>query len=88
MTVREVEARMDSAEFAEWLAFEQAYGIPDGYFVTGQVCSVVANAFAGAGLGPEAFVPYFRRPRREQTPEEARAIVRAHLDAVRRRKGE
>jgi hypothetical protein len=86
MTLEELGRRMGAAEFQERLAFATEYGLADGFFVAGQVCTTVQRAFTGADVEPADFVPYFRVPKPPQTPAEARAIVRAHLDAARRRK--
>jgi hypothetical protein len=57
-------AEVDSAELSEWLAYEQAYGLPDGYFVTGQTCAVAAAAAGAKRPNPADFVPYFRDQKR------------------------
>jgi hypothetical protein len=77
MTVRELGARMDAAELAEWLAYEGEYGLPDGYFVAGVLGPVVANTASEKNRKTAAdFVPYFRRhrgPARRMTGDEMRA---------------
>ena len=81
MTLSELGARMTSAEFAEWLAFEQEYGLPDAYLVTAQVCTTVARSMSGAKVGPADFVPYFQPQQTAQTGEEMAAKFRAFAAA-------
>ena len=77
MTVGELGRRMDSAELSEWLAFEQAYGIPDAYFITAQVCTTVARIM-GAKVDGGDFVPYFRKDaRRRMSGDEMFSLFKA-----------
>lgn len=86
--MRELEATMDAAEFAEWLAFEQLYGLADGHMVTGQVCATVARSFAGAKVGPGDFAPVYKtqgvaRQSDEDMGAKLGAFFRAHNAKVR-----
>lgn len=79
-----VETNISSAEFAEWLAYEQEYGLPDQYFAVARICSVV-EGLVTRPRAAQAYVPYFKEPPRLQSPAETRSILRAHLAAVKAR---
>lgn len=65
MTRRELLARCDSAELSEWLAFDNSFGIPDGYTVAGVVAPAIANAYgAKPALSAADFIPYFDAQRK------------------------
>lgn len=90
-TVEQLSREMSSAELSDWLAYDGVYGYPDIYFMTGEVCKAIAGAMGGRRASAADYVPFFRPPssrqQREQSPDEQRAIVRAHLDAARARRG-
>jgi hypothetical protein len=86
-TVGELGTRMDSSEFADWLAFEQEFGLPDAYFVVARLAAVIEGAMTGKARSAADYVPYFRPHSPAhwplQTVAEQRAIVRAHIEASR-----
>lgn len=59
MTVRQLDAVMDSAELSEWLAFDNLYNLPDEFFLAEVLSQVVARV-SGNRTRPGDFVPYFR----------------------------
>ncbi len=81
-TLRQAGEDYGGDELPFWTAWEELYGLPDGYFVAGLICSTFAQRLTGEAVGPDHFIPYFRREVPPQTPAEARAIVRRHLDAI------
>lgn len=58
MTVDEFLSRVSSAELSGWLAFEETYGIPDGYFVAGLVAQAI-HAANGQAVPVSDLIPYF-----------------------------
>jgi hypothetical protein len=84
--VREVEDAMDAAEFAEWIAFDRAFGLPDVYFMTVQICMLLAQVFADPKRPrrpePADFVP-FLDPRPARVRADRTADVMAWLKARR-----
>lgn len=48
MTVRELHAKLDSAELSEWLAYDRIEPLPDSYWQSALIASTVANAM-GSG---------------------------------------
>ena len=81
VSLGELLERTDSRELSEWLAFDSAYGLPDIYFLTGQLCTTIARVFGGK-CRPEDFVPFFRRAPREQSATEQNAIMQAIAGAM------
>jgi hypothetical protein len=81
-----IERNMDAAEFAEWEVFDAMYGLPDAYFVAGKVCETLARVMTGGNRNADSFIPFLRPPKRPQTADEQRAIVRERLAAARSRK--
>lgn len=78
-TVRQLLAEIDSRELSEWLAFDRIEPLPDPYWMTGMVCSTLANLWAKRRYQPEDFMPRAGPRRREQSPDEGRAILDAMM---------
>ena len=72
----------DSAELSEWLAYDCAYGLPDGYYVAATIGAATFNAMSGKSPEPDYFAPIFERPDDEATPDDnlraAQAFAAAH----------
>jgi hypothetical protein len=80
-SIRDVETGMDSAELSEWIAFDNVYGIPDGYFVAGQVCALMEALVTGKGH-PADHVPYFRPTGRKRSGAEMKNILERKMNRV------
>jgi hypothetical protein len=72
---------LSSEALSEWIAFDNLYGLPDVYFMTGMICSLLANVFGSKGTKatPADFIPYFREKPR-QTTADHRAVFQALAD--------
>ena len=87
MPVRELQERMDSAEFAEWVAFYRTN--PFGYERTDLNAAVVAMTIANtsrdkktAAFKVDEFMPEFDRPEpQRQTAEQMQSILGMHTNA-------
>jgi hypothetical protein len=82
MTRRELLARTTSQELSELLAYEQAYGIADGYFVAGTLAPMWASKKTAADM-----IPYFaavradaKRARGKMSSEEMRSRIKGISD--------
>ena len=77
MTVKEMLARMDSTELAEWMAYYglEPFGQEREALHAGIIAATVANANAGKGKAyqPADFMPDFDR--KEQTADDMRAVL-------------
>jgi hypothetical protein len=76
MTVRELGARMDSAELSEWLAYNRVDPLPDSWTETGVVASTLANLLGGGkkAYRPDDFIPKGRPPRRLPSARQQMAL--------------
>jgi len=86
MSVAEAQARVSSAELAEWMALAsiEPFGERRRDWRAAMLASVVASVFSDAELSPEDFMPTWGEPERPKTPEqETRAVLEA-LGAVRK----
>jgi len=82
--VRELLARVDSRELAEWRAYErlEPFGEWRADYRAAIVASVMANAFRGKesrAFTPEDFMPKFGEPKREPDWKAGRAIFDAMM---------
>lgn len=72
MTVKEMLARMDSEEIAEWYAYDQRWPLPDMWQGIARLCRIVMCAsgnYKQHSIPDEvAFTPATRRP--EQTQDQ------------------
>lgn len=95
MPVVEAQARISSAEFAEWMAYAQLEPFGQGREDTraGVIASLIANANRDTDkrstpFGPEDFFPNLGEgaapAQQEQTPEEQLAIMQMITDAMSR----
>lgn len=50
---------MSSAEFAEWQAFDKAYGLPDAFTLAALVCSTLERLLSEKPRDAGQIVPYF-----------------------------
>ena len=80
MTVRELLARMDSRELAEWMAYYQLepFGGFRGDLHAGLVCSTIANANKGKRgkpFTPADFMPLNKPDNKEQTEDDMRGLL-------------
>ena len=69
MTVGELERRMSSVEFAEWLAYTRYFeALPDSWRETGLLASAVLAPYSAKGKAPRAddFVPLDKPPQHQQ----------------------
>lgn len=70
MTVREMLARMDSEEIAEWYAYDQRWPLPDPWQQTARLCRIVmcasGNYKSHSVPDERAFIPAARRPEQSQ----------------------
>lgn len=87
--VREAQARCDSREFAEWLAFYRIdpFGEQRADLRNGILAALVANAMRRSGqqpAKPEDFMPF--REVRKRTPEEAALMLKAYAQELSKRK--
>ena len=65
MTVAELCSRMDSTEFAEWIAYTRYFeALPDSWRETGLLVSAVLAPYSPKGRAPKAddFVPVEKPP--------------------------
>jgi len=81
--IRELQRRMDAAEFASWAAFQTIEPIRDarGDFNTALIAQTIANVNRGKGQRPytiEDFTP--RYIVNKQTPDEMRAAFKRLAD--------
>lgn len=81
MTLAELGRRMDAAEFSEWLAFEQTYGLPDAYMTTAIIGKQINRALGGKAKISD-IVPYFRDDERRGVGRESCASIRAKMRAI------
>ena len=68
MTVGEIERRMSSVEFAEWLAYTRYFeALPDSWRETGLLASAVLAPYSAKGRTPKAddFVPIEKPPQHQ-----------------------
>jgi hypothetical protein len=77
VNVRDMLEGMDSNELSEWLAYDNIYGLPDAYFVAGQVCATLVSVMTGKESNPADFVPFFRPQRRKQGVKDHMSIMRS-----------
>ena len=80
MTIQQLLDNMDSQELSAWIAYDsiQPLGELMDDFRTGMVCSVVANANngkRGKALSPADFMPYYKKKKKNQTPEEMMSVL-------------
>lgn len=80
MTIRQLGESMDSAEFAEWVAFDRIEPLPMPWLQTGVIAAAAANA---PGLRkrpalPPDFVP---KPRR-RPPRQSAGQIKSLMGAV------
>jgi hypothetical protein len=69
MTIRELQHRMDSAEFSEWLWADARGELPDAYDTFGMVAAAVMNSgfrHPENMVGKEDFRPKFTTAEKEQ----------------------
>lgn len=74
---------MGQDEFAEWLAFDRIFPLPDFYWMAAMVAFVVSRAMGAKSVKFEDFLP--ARPgkaRRQQSGAEMAAIIRGVVGAV------
>jgi len=81
MTVGELERRMTSVEFAEWIAYTRYFeAIPDSWRETGLLASAILAPYSPKGRAPAAddFVPTERPPQhQDQMLEQLRQLKNA-----------
>jgi hypothetical protein len=75
MTVGELDQRMDSAEFSEWIAFAQIDPFPDPHLSAAKICQTIA-ASNGMNANLEDFLPYTVEPERLTADESAGLLGR------------
>lgn len=75
MTVGELDRRMDSAEFSEWIAFTQIEPLPDPHLSAALICQTV-SASNGGKTKLEDFLPYQAEPERLTVEESAGLLGR------------
>ena len=89
MTVKELLSRIDSAELAEWMAYERIdpFGNERGDLRAGIIASTVANCSVAvrAKTKPGDFMPSFGR-RVRQSVESIMANFKAYNDSINRRR--
>jgi hypothetical protein len=77
MTVREMLARIDSRELAEWMQYYaiDPFGTERNDLQSGIVASTIANANSGKGKAfqPSDFMPYLNK--NEQTAEDMQTLL-------------
>jgi hypothetical protein len=69
MTVKELSARMDSQELAEWMAYTRYFqALPDPWRQTGLEVSAMLAPYSAKGKAPQAsdFNPIEKPPQHEQ----------------------
>jgi hypothetical protein len=81
MSVAEAQEKIDSQEYASWLAFSRVepFGEARADLRSAVVAAVVANAHRGKGakaFTPADFMPQFDPP--DETPEQLFAALSAH----------
>lgn len=70
MTVREIETKMDSREFSEWIAFTNIEPLPDPWLIGGQQCALMANMWTtGKRFRPEDFMPTVKPTKKQSNTE-------------------
>ena len=74
LDVREIES-WPSPLVSEWMAYDQIEPIPDSWYQTGIIASMMVNLWSKTRSRPEDFVPRVRRTR-WQSPEQQLAIFR------------
>ena len=78
MTVREMLARIDSKELAEWMQYYalDPFGTEREDLQAGIIASTVANANSAKGKAfqPSDFMPYLDK--NEQTPEDMQTLLK------------
>lgn len=88
MTLRELLIRMDSRELAEWEAWvglEGPIGEERADLRAGIITANLLNAWRSRrdrALAPIDFMPFAKRRRQRQTPDELRATVKRMHDAL------
>lgn len=81
MGVREAQQRIDSREYAEWIAYDQIepIGPERGDLQAAIVASTIANVNRSSrsrAFTPDQFMPRFDRKAVTQTPEEMLRVLR------------
>ncbi len=73
--VRVIE-ELPSTLISEWLAYDQLDRIPDSYWQTGLLCSVIANAMGSRRrrFTPDEFIPR-QQPKRVQSIDEMMKVM-------------
>lgn len=81
MTVKELSARMDSQELAEWMAYTRYYqALPDPWRQTGLEVSAMLAPYSPKGKAPSAedFVPIEKPPQHgDQMLQQIKALAAA-----------
>jgi hypothetical protein len=74
--VEELGRTMTAHEVSEWMAVEQAYGLPDAYSSMGMLCAAIHNAFSKNPLTPADFCPILgAEPAQQSTADHARTFA-------------
>lgn len=85
MPVRRLLEEHTSAELSEWLAFDHAFNLPDGFYQAATTSMAVVRSMSGADVGPGDFAPIFLPPERAdvgiQSADEGLAALRAFARA-------
>lgn len=82
MSVKQAQREIDSAEFAEWLAYHglEPFGEERDDLRAGIVASTIANVNRGKrakAYKPEDFMPKFDSHSKQQTPDQMKAVLGA-----------
>ena len=84
MSVRDAQARVDSAEFAEWIAFNnlEAFTVDRSEYMLAVVACILANTNRkpnSRAFEPKDFLPEFKR-KEPQTSQSVEQTLRALLN--------
>lgn len=80
MTVRELHARIDSSEFAEWMAFYriEPWGEERADYRSAMIAQVMANIFRGKNSRPHKVEDFllFREPKQQTWQQQKDVLMR------------
>ena len=79
MSVAECQRKVDSAEFAEWLAFFNLEPMPNSWLQHGVLCQLISSALGSKTAKPEDFMP---RTKKIQSAGQMQAIAKSWASAV------
>lgn len=76
--MRQLQAEMDAAEFAEWIEYYKIEPFGDDWLQASTVAAAGVNLWSKRKVKPDAFVP---RAKLRKTPQEMEAVMMAWAKA-------